>query len=336
VRGREDPVTTRQAALVSTLLLVCGPLACRAGAATLSGTIHYTESRGSVSSAHPLVLLLFDNSFFENDAVGAAVVVSNGGAFTLTAPAAGTYYLAYFFDVTGDGNVTPGDPVAAYDNRPGPPGDPLSLPRSGLALTLGDAALATGVAGTMTYTGAKGPVSSARPLVLLLYTDAGLTNEVDDTSIDTNGARYTLFLTPGTYYAVAFVDLNGNARRDPGEPFQVYDGKGAPPGDAVVASTTSTAINFLFGDENVGAATPTRTATTVPTATPTPTPTASPSCIGDCDGGGSVTVNEIVVMVRIVLGESNLSVCPAADPEHTGTVTVAQIVQAVNRALSSC
>src|SRR5579862_2043428 len=35
-----------------------------------------------------------------------------------------------------------------------------------------------------------------------------------------------------------------------------------------------------------------------PTPTPSPTPTAIAACVGDCDGSGDVTVNEIIILVK--------------------------------------
>jgi hypothetical protein len=60
------------------------------------------------------------------------------------------------------------------------------------------------------------------------------------------------------------------------------------------------------------------------------------SCTGDCNGDGSVTVDEIVKMVNIALGTLNPSECPAGDRDGSGTVTVDEIVQAVNNALGGC
>ncbi len=64
-------------------------------------------------------------------------------------------------------------------------------------------------------------------------------------------------------------------------------------------------------------------------------PLASAACVGDCDGNGAVTVDEILVMVNIALGTVDISQCPAADPNGDG-VTVDEILAAVNAALSAC
>jgi len=90
-------------------------------------------------------------------------------------------------------------------------------------------------------------------------------------------------------------------------------------------------------------ATPTATPTPTPTPPFDPTPTATPSpnatppdCGGDCDGGGSVTVEEIVLMVNIALGTLSLEECGIADIDDSGDVTVEEIIRAVNNALSTC
>jgi hypothetical protein len=59
-------------------------------------------------------------------------------------------------------------------------------------------------------------------------------------------------------------------------------------------------------------------------------------CVGDCDGSGAVSVDEIVMMVDIALGYAGVATCGAADPAGTGEVTVVQILQAVDNALNGC
>ncbi len=81
--------------------------------------------------------------------------------------------------------------------------------------------------------------------------------------------------------------------------------------------------------------TPTPTNTAAPTFAPTGTPTARP-CVGDCNGSGDVTVNELLTMVNIALGNLPVSMCDPGDPNHDGRVTVDEILAAVNAALSGC
>jgi len=99
-------------------------------------------------------------------------------------------------------------------------------------------------------------------------------------------------------------------------------------------------------------ATPTATATDTPTETPTdtPTPTSAPTstptetavptptvvpCVGDCNGDGQVTVNEILTMVNIALGNADATACPNGIPSGA-QVDVALILTAVNNALNGC
>jgi len=64
--------------------------------------------------------------------------------------------------------------------------------------------------------------------------------------------------------------------------------------------------------------------------------TAARACVGDCDGDGEVTVNEIVSAVNIALDVAALSACPSADRDGDGAVTVDEIVVAINNALNGC
>jgi uncharacterized delta-60 repeat protein len=62
---------------------------------------------------------------------------------------------------------------------------------------------------------------------------------------------------------------------------------------------------------------------------------ATPSCPGDCDGSGDVTVNEIIAVVNIALGNAQPSVCPNGIPAGT-EIDISLIIQAVNNALTGC
>ncbi len=62
----------------------------------------------------------------------------------------------------------------------------------------------------------------------------------------------------------------------------------------------------------------------------------SAQCCGDCDHNGAVTVDEIVTMVTIVLGNNEPADCTAGDLDQDGNVTVDEILSAVNNALDGC
>jgi 6-phosphogluconolactonase (cycloisomerase 2 family) len=68
---------------------------------------------------------------------------------------------------------------------------------------------------------------------------------------------------------------------------------------------------------------------------PTPTPTA-PVCTGDCNHDGEVTVNELLTMINIALGNAGVSTCTAGDANGHGRVTVDEILTAVSNALNGC
>jgi murein DD-endopeptidase MepM/ murein hydrolase activator NlpD len=78
----------------------------------------------------------------------------------------------------------------------------------------------------------------------------------------------------------------------------------------------------------------THTPTAMITQTLTPTPTAK--CVGDCNGGGEVTVDEILTMVSIALGNGDVSSCWAGDSNADHGITVDEILTAVNNALNGC
>jgi hypothetical protein len=75
---------------------------------------------------------------------------------------------------------------------------------------------------------------------------------------------------------------------------------------------------------------------TVALATPATAQAGTPPCVGDCDGSGEVTVDEIITMVNIALGEEDLNACDAGDGNGDGEITVDEILQATTHALQGC
>jgi hypothetical protein len=58
--------------------------------------------------------------------------------------------------------------------------------------------------------------------------------------------------------------------------------------------------------------------------------------VGDCDGSGDVTVDEIITMVNIALGKEDVASCGAGDANGDGEITVDEILQATTNALQGC
>lgn len=63
---------------------------------------------------------------------------------------------------------------------------------------------------------------------------------------------------------------------------------------------------------------------------------SSAACAGDCGQDGEVTVEELVLMVNIALGNGSVSQCMPGDSNGDGSITVEEIVKAVNNALNGC
>ena len=76
--------------------------------------------------------------------------------------------------------------------------------------------------------------------------------------------------------------------------------------------------------------------TGAPPPADTPTPTSmTPLCTGDCDHSGTVTISELIVGVNIALGSLPVTACPAFE-NGQGAVDVAQLITSVNAALGGC
>lgn len=140
---------------------------------------------------------------------------------------------------------------------------------------------------------------------------------VDDNHIVTWAFRWTAPDAPGTYTlfgAGNAVNLNGQSS-----------------GDRSSTTTFDVVVREAFD-------TPTPSPTpTPPPDTPTATATFGPvACVGDCDDGNSITVNELVTGVNVALGNVPLSACPPFDANGDRAVAINELVAAVNAALGVC
>jgi hypothetical protein len=76
--------------------------------------------------------------------------------------------------------------------------------------------------------------------------------------------------------------------------------------------------------------------------TPTPTPPGEKPCVGDCNGDGQVTIDDLIRMVNIALGLT--PICPndvnggclAGDANCDCEITVDEIIRAVQNSLQGC
>ncbi len=63
---------------------------------------------------------------------------------------------------------------------------------------------------------------------------------------------------------------------------------------------------------------------------------AQEPCAGDCDGNGTVSINELIKGVNINLGPGAVGDCPAMDVNSNGAVTIAELIAAVDNSLRGC
>jgi hypothetical protein len=112
------------------------------------------------------------------------------------------------------------------------------------------------------------------------------------------------------------------------------------PATPVATNTAGATATATLTEPPTPTATETATATRTPapptaSATATATTTAAVSCIGDCDHSGEITVAEVITGVSIALGSLPSSSCPAFACAHGG-VDVSCLVAGVNAALNGC
>jgi hypothetical protein len=120
------------------------------------------------------------------------------------------------------------------------------------------------------------------------------------------------------------------------------NGDGMP--DVAASSATQDHATVVLNGTDVPftpapTSTPTPTATSTPTGgtpTPTATRTGGPGCPGDCDGSGTVAINELIRGVNIALSNAAVGTCPAFDLDGSGGVMINELIAAVNSALRGC
>lgn len=59
-------------------------------------------------------------------------------------------------------------------------------------------------------------------------------------------------------------------------------------------------------------------------------------CAGDCGNDGEVSIDELVTMLNVALGNADVSVCGAGDANSDGEITVDELITAVSSALVGC
>ena len=71
-------------------------------------------------------------------------------------------------------------------------------------------------------------------------------------------------------------------------------------------------------------------------ATVTVAVAGAPVCVGDCNGDGAVSIDELVRGVGMALTAGGVAACPAFDRSGDGAVSIDELIAAVDAALGSC
>ena len=144
---------------------------------------------------------------------------------------------------------------------------------------------------------------------------------------------------PLTISRVVLSDPNGTPVPNPAG----ADGKiiVVPPPTPTATPTVTASATPTETPTETGSPTPTATdtATSTPTPSSTSTPTLTPTrlpCAGDCNADGMVSVDELVTLAAVALGDAPLATCERGDVDHNGKISVEEVVVAVNKLLHGC
>ncbi len=81
---------------------------------------------------------------------------------------------------------------------------------------------------------------------------------------------------------------------------------------------------------------PAQTPTITPTVGPSPTTSPTKPCVGDCNHKHQVTVDNLITMAAIMLGDESVDDCPAGDENNDQVITIDEEVTAEKNAISGC
>lgn len=187
------------------------------------------------------------------------------------------------------------------------------------------------ITGTPTITPTNTDTPTATPTLTFTSTPTG-TSTPTNTSTPTPSSTPTRTSTPTS----TFTQTHTPAGTPTATPSATASGtpSGTTTGTPTGTPTTTATKTSPPTTTPVVTHAPTATATALPTTLPTPTPSAA-LCVGDCDGNGSVTVNELVVGVNIALGTDAVDDC-RADADADGKVTISTLIAAVDNLLFNC
>lgn len=260
--------TQAASSLIVLFIIVAGLGACNSQSApsapapnpyTVSGTLTYSGSLGSVSNTKRIVAELNASASFtpaSGDQYQQNTV--NGASYSLNPFSLGTYNLIAFYGAvnltceppTTGQEPTPhqGDPYYFYNGTPCATATPLTLtgaqPKVTVPISFDDTCLLGGVSGSLSYTGSH-TVTSSNGIVVLLYKDSSYATR-DNLAYDyltCNSTSYNL-ASHGTSaeYLMAFLDLAGTGIPATGDPYIKFG--------SITPSPTLTQ-NLTFGDSTI-------------------------------------------------------------------------------------
>jgi len=247
--------------------------------------------------------------------------------------------VAYVQDCNGDPSGAPSDPVLSFSGAGGP-GSAVLLTSVAVGTVFGSCSGSDPVYGAdMEYCTDDDPLS-ARGTPATLPATTGVASATVHNAFNMPGTDDGPFNATGMQFDCTAVENHVVEEAALVGAFTLCDQPTV--GDAALTNV------FVVGPN--GPPLPTHTPTSPPSPTaPMPTPTVTPTvtpvvtstatpmvCVGDCGGDGAVTVNELLVMVNVALGNAEATACAPGDANGDGAITIDEILRAVNDALNGC
>lgn len=151
-----------------------------------------------------------------------------------------------------------------------------------------------------------------------------------------NLLRYSRFLFGSAFTPTATLSATATVPPSPtSTPSQMptNTSTGTKTATPLVTSTIMSSVTPTGTTSRTATVTPTLAQTRTVTASATPAPEP---CVGDCNNDGPVTVDELLTMVNIALGNLDVTACLAGDVNHDGHITIDEVLTSVNNALNGC
>lgn len=212
----------------------------------IQGTITYTgEETGTIT------VTAFHSDFAQGIFPANINQMDDSGDFNMIGFQPGTYYVGAYLDINGNLFPEPQtEPFAIYSDAATALPIPVDVTENGVVtgidLVLNDLP-GSSINGSVTWAG-----EPPGPIVLALLTDPDDLSSITRVALSFAPGEYRVYVEPGTYYLLGYVDINGNLLPEIGIDATGFYGADQPQPITVGTDETAIGIDITLAIETIG------------------------------------------------------------------------------------